>query len=102
MPKLDGFQMCRPSTRSTYFDVIEIAEQSAYGQIAGERTSMPMLIPEIYELARCGHRPHISRERMTSTPIAVRMASSVRDQLSRKPNVSWPTSNTMVTRKGAR
>ena len=29
MPKLDGFQMWRPSTRSTYFDVIEIAEQSA-------------------------------------------------------------------------
>jgi len=29
MPKLDGFQMWRPSTRRTYFDVIEIAEQSA-------------------------------------------------------------------------
>src|SRR5262245_61192531 len=88
MPKLDGFQMCRPFTRSTYFDVMEIAEHSAYGQIAGERTSMPMLMPEIYELARCGHVPHIRRARITSTAIAVRMASSVRDQLSRKPNVS--------------
>src|SRR6187402_2512312 len=74
MPKFDGFQMCRPSTRSTYFDVMEIAEQSAYGQMAGERTSMPMLMPEMYELARCGHRSHMRRDRMTSTPMAVRMA----------------------------
>ena len=29
MPKFEGFQMCRLSTRSTYFDVIEIAEHSA-------------------------------------------------------------------------
>ncbi len=29
MPKFDGFQRCRPSTRITYFDVIEMAEQSA-------------------------------------------------------------------------
>ena len=47
MPKLDGFQRWRPSTRSTYFEVIEIAEHSAYGQIAGERTSMPTLMPEM-------------------------------------------------------
>ena len=46
MPRFDGFQRCRPSTRITYFDVIEMAEQSAYGQNAGERTSMPTLMPE--------------------------------------------------------
>ena len=28
MPKLDGFQMCRPSTRMTYFETIEIAAHS--------------------------------------------------------------------------
>ena len=46
MPKLVGFQMWRPPTRRTYFEVIEIAEQSAYGQNAGERTRMPTLMPE--------------------------------------------------------
>ena len=45
MPKFEGFHRWRPSRRSTYFDVIEIAEQSAYGQNAGERTSMPTLMP---------------------------------------------------------
>jgi hypothetical protein len=29
MPKLDGFQMCRSWTRSTYFEVIEISAQRA-------------------------------------------------------------------------
>ena len=29
IPRFDGFQRCRPSTRITYFDVIEIAEQRA-------------------------------------------------------------------------
>jgi hypothetical protein len=87
-PKFDGFQMCRPSTRSTYFDVIEIAEHNAYGQNAGERTSMPTLMPEIYELARCGHDPEKSRASTISTPIAVQMANTVRDQLSRNPNVT--------------
>ena len=57
MPKFDGFQRCRPLTRSTYFDVIEIAEHSAYGQKAGERTRMPTLMPVMYALARCGHLP---------------------------------------------
>ena len=47
MPKFDGFQMWRPSTRITYFDVIEMAEHSAYGQNAGERISMPTLMPEM-------------------------------------------------------
>src|SRR5687768_3216546 len=47
MPKLDGFQMWRPSTRSTYFEVMEMAEHRAYGHIAGERTSMPTLMPEM-------------------------------------------------------
>ena len=47
MPKFDGFQRCRPSTRSTYFEVIEIAAHSAYGQNAGERTRMPTLMPEM-------------------------------------------------------
>ena len=32
MPKFDGFQMWRPLMRSTYFDMIEIAAHSAYGQ----------------------------------------------------------------------
>ena len=47
MPKFDGFQRWRPPTRSTYFEVIEIAAHSAYGQNAGERIRMPTLIPEI-------------------------------------------------------
>ena len=47
MPKLDGFQMWRPLTRNTYFDVMEIALHSAYGQKAGERTRMPTLMPEM-------------------------------------------------------
>ena len=34
--------------------------------------------------------------------IAVAIASMVRDQLSRKPNVTWPTIRTIVTRIGAR
>ena len=29
IPKFDGFQRWRPSTRSTYFDVMEMAEQRA-------------------------------------------------------------------------
>ena len=56
MPKFEGFQRWRPSTRRTYFEVMEMAEHSAYGQIAGDRTSMPTLMPEMYELARCGQR----------------------------------------------
>ena len=35
MPRFDGFQMCRPSTRSTYFEVIEIAAQSGVGPELG-------------------------------------------------------------------
>ena len=35
MPKFVGLQRCRPSTRIAYFEVIEMAEQSAYGQNAG-------------------------------------------------------------------
>ncbi len=46
MPKLVGFQMCRSPIRRTYFEVIEIAAQRAYGQNAGERTRMPTLIPD--------------------------------------------------------
>ena len=45
IPKFDGFQMWRPLTRSTYFDMIEIALHKAYGQKAGERTRMPTLMP---------------------------------------------------------
>ena len=47
MPRFDGFQMCRPSTRIRYFDEIEIAEHNAYGQISGDRTSMPIEMPEM-------------------------------------------------------
>ena len=32
IPKLDGFQMWRPLTRSTYFEVMVIRLHSAYGQ----------------------------------------------------------------------
>ncbi|MGC4080676.1 MAG: hypothetical protein QM736_00785 [Vicinamibacterales bacterium] len=46
MPKFVGFQMCLPFTRSTYFDRIEMAAQSAYGQNAGDLTSMPTLMPD--------------------------------------------------------
>ncbi len=57
MPKLDGFQMWRPFTFSTYFDVMEIALQSANGQNASVRSRMPTLVPLMYTLARCGHLP---------------------------------------------
>ena len=46
MPRFDGLKMCRPSTRIRYFDVIEMAAQSAYGQYSGDRTRMPTLMPE--------------------------------------------------------
>jgi hypothetical protein len=45
--------------------------------MAGERTSMPTLMPEIYALARCGHFPVKSRARISSTNIEVTMASAV-------------------------
>src|SRR5215213_3232388 len=57
MAKFDGFHRWRPLQRITYFDVIEIALASANGQNAGERSRMPMLIPEMYELARFGYFP---------------------------------------------
>src|SRR5262245_17010662 len=44
-PRLDGFQRCRPRQRIAYFDVIEMRLHSTYGQIAGERIKIPMLIP---------------------------------------------------------
>ena len=46
MPKLEGFQRWRPLSRSTYFEVIDSILHSAYGQMAGERTKIPTLIPE--------------------------------------------------------
>jgi len=51
-PKLDGFQRCRPLTRSTYFDAIESTLPSTNGQTTGVRTSMPTLMPVMYALAR--------------------------------------------------
>src|SRR5438270_7390455 len=56
-PRFDGFQRCRPSTLSTYFDVIEIRLASAYGHRNGDRTRIPTLIPVMYALAGCGHCP---------------------------------------------
>ena len=44
--KLVGLNRCRPPTRITYFEVIAIAEVSANGQNAGDRTSMPTLMPD--------------------------------------------------------
>jgi hypothetical protein len=63
---------------------------------------MPTLMPEMYALARCGQVPVNARARISSTPMAVAMARTVRDQLSRNANVSWPASRTTVTRIGAR
>src|SRR5215217_8867000 len=57
IPKFDGFQRCRPFTRSTYFDMIEITLHKAYGQNAGERSRIPTLIPEMYALAKLIHLP---------------------------------------------
>src|ERR1700744_4711614 len=57
IPKFDGFQMCLPFTRSTYFDVMLIAAHSAYGQNPGERIRMPTLMPLMYALARLGNLP---------------------------------------------
>ena len=45
MLKFEGFQMWRPFTRRTYFDMMETMAQTAYGQNAGDRTRMPTLIP---------------------------------------------------------
>src|SRR5688572_9113472 len=56
-PKLVGFQRCRPRSRRTYFDVIEMRLVRKYGQKNGERTRMPALMPLMYALARCGHLP---------------------------------------------
>jgi len=47
IPKFEGFQICRPFTRKTYFEVIESTLHKTYGQNAGERTKMPTLIPVI-------------------------------------------------------
>ena len=45
MPKFDGFQRCRPFTRSTYFDMTESTLHNANGQNAGERKRIPTLMP---------------------------------------------------------
>src|SRR6476660_7593593 len=66
IPKFDGFQRCRPFTRNTYFDMIERTLHNAYGQNAGERSSMPTLIPEMYALARLSHLPKKIRPRTSS------------------------------------
>ncbi len=84
-PKFDGFQMWRPFTRRTYFDVIEIALHRAYGQNAGDLTRMPTLIPEMYALARFGTFPTSSFPSTISNTNAVAIASNVRSKLSRIP-----------------
>ena len=56
-PRFDGFHRCRPFTRSTYFDRIEIRLAKKYGHRNGDRTRMPTLMPEMYALAGCGHVP---------------------------------------------
>ena len=45
-PRLEGFHKCLPRSRIAYFDVMEITLHSAYGQNAGERISIPTLIPD--------------------------------------------------------
>src|SRR5262245_15824362 len=56
-PRFDGFQRCRPFTRSTYLDRIEIRLPNAYGHRNGDRTRMPTLMPVMYALAGCGQTP---------------------------------------------
>ena len=56
-PRFDGFHRCRPFTRSTYFDRIEIRLAKKYGHRNGDRTRMPTLMPEMYALAGCSHLP---------------------------------------------
>src|SRR6185369_7746840 len=90
--KFDGFHKWRPFHRITYFDVIEIALHSAYGQKAGERIRMPTLMPVMYALARFGNLPYINRPNASSSSMAVAMASAVRVKLSSSPNEIWPTS----------
>ena len=51
---------------------------------------MPMLMPEHRRWRGAASCPVNSRPSTISTTIAVAMASAVRDQLSRKPNVTWP------------
>src|SRR5215216_1858364 len=77
IPKFDGFQRCRPFTRSTYFDMIEITLHKAYGQNAGERSRIPTLMPEIYALARLSHLPKKIRPSTNSATSAQTIASAV-------------------------
>ncbi len=44
-PKFVGFQMCRPFSRSTYFERIEMKLVKKYGHMNGDRMRMPALIP---------------------------------------------------------
>jgi hypothetical protein len=78
MPKFDGFQRCRPFTRNTYFDMIESTLHNANGQNAGERRSMPTLIPEMYALERLSHLPKKIRPSTSSVMSAQTIASAVR------------------------
>src|SRR6185295_14516253 len=77
IPKFDGFQRCRPFTRSTYFDMIESTLARAYGQNAGERKSMPTLMPLIYALERLSHLLKKIRPRTSSVTRAATMARAV-------------------------
>src|SRR6476646_2956803 len=77
IPKFDGFHKCRSLTRSTYFDMIETTLHNAYGQKAGERSRMPTLIPQMYELARLNHLPKKIRPNTSSVTIAAAIASAV-------------------------
>src|SRR6185436_18786992 len=85
-PKFEGFQRWRPLYRRTYFEAIEIRLASAYGHRNGDRTRIPTLIPVMYALARCGHRPYVRRPMMSSATIATAMAAPVLEYPSRMPN----------------
>src|SRR5215213_348610 len=77
IPKFEGFQRCRPFTRNTYFDMIEITLHNAYGQNAGDRMRMPTLIPEMYALERLSHLPKKIRPSTSSATRAQTIASAV-------------------------
>src|SRR5215813_8381711 len=64
--KFEGFHRCRPRNLSTYFDTIASAAAITKGQLASDRTRMPTLMPEMYALARFGHRPRRTRLSTTS------------------------------------
>ena len=85
--RFDGFQRCLPFTLMTYFDVMDIMLASAYGHTSGDLMRIPMLIPEMYALAKCGHFLVNSLPKKSSIHMLARMAIPVLRGSSKTPDV---------------